>query len=155
METLLILLSRLQPRFNDIVTAFIEEKDKDRNQEERFQFVDRSVDCVFSQLFALTRDEISEKASESLRANSYGSQVTIVQKKESILHQWAFKIGQAIKPQDIASILGERALIRSMSASASRNGSGAWLVRSRRAHIVMRLKGLLISFETDSRPLRE
>lgn len=146
METLLILLSRLQPRFNDIVTAFIEEKDKDRNQEERFQFVDRSVDCVFSRLFALTRDEISEKASESLRANSYGSQVTIVQKKESILHQWAFKIGQAIKPQDIASILGERALIRvdvSKRLPEWIRGMVGQIEAS--TDIVMRLKGLLIS----------
>lgn len=139
METLLIVLSRLQPRFNDIVSEFVEKSG-------RLNFVERSIDYVFDRLFALTRDQISEKARLSLERERDYSRVTVVQKKESILQQWAFKIGQAIKPQDVASLLREGAVIQvDLSESLP-----TWLKAivgkiEAKTDIAMRLKDLLIS----------
>lgn len=96
METLIILLKRLQPCLTEVVAEFVAA---------RRTYVKQSVDLVFNGLFVLSTDELLERARASAATPVEPGRVRIVpERKESLLQKLAFMIGDML-PQDVVAAL--------------------------------------------------
>lgn len=95
-ESCLVVAKAIQPCFVQVVREFSE-----KNQ----RYVEESVDRVVGELFALTREEIAQRAGTEPRALDYARSVSVVKtKEESLIQRLAFRIGRVVTPDVIEAL---------------------------------------------------
>ena len=96
-ESCLVLVKAIQPGFAQVAKEFSELHQR---------YVEESVNRVVGELFALTREEIEQRAGTEPQALDYARSVSVVKtKEESLIQRLAFRIGRVVTPNVIEALL--------------------------------------------------